>query len=692
MHTLHRRFIVGTCVSLVLLIRAADAAPLTDEVVVTATKGSVSSLDLIGNTAKLTQERIRLTNHQHIYELGVASAGTWLSRGNGQENLTAIRSPVLTGPGACGAFLILENSIPTRPTGFCNVNELLEVPAEIARSVEVIRGPSNALYGSNGLHGTMNILLPEPGSAPGWVGSAAVGPDEYLRGKLGWDGAVGASNANFGVLADHYGGYRQESGYEQQKAFARLDTPLATSHLQWSLSLQNLDQDTAGFIFGKDAFKDPALRRSNLNPDAYREANSQRLSARWLPDAGHAWEGGDLRFYLRRSDMEFLQHFIPGQPREENGQVSGGMIGTWLGTWRAAVMTGGLDLEYMDGFIRQFQEQALDSDSDFLNETLPQGWHYDFDVSSITVAPYGQMEIPFGANWRLLAGLRLEYLRYDYDNKLLDGNTRDDGTDCGFGGCRYNRPADRTDDFFNIAPNVGLSYRLNASTMFFATLSRGFRAPQVTEMYRLQNNQDVADLDSETLDSLEAGLHWQTDRYRLEATGFAMVKRNFIFQDADRNNISDGRTRHIGVETQFEAQSQSGVYAGIAATWAHHTYDFDRVTRGDNIVSGNDIDTAPRTLGSVRIGWDGVRALAELEGVHIGSYYLDAANDHEYAGHNLLNARAVWRFTQAWSLTGRVNNIADVDYADRADFAFGEYRYLPGRPREFFVEIAYRTF
>lgn len=688
----HPARIVIAALTLLCVSAATAAPPLGDEMVVTAGRERMSTQDLIGNTAKLPEERIRLTNPQHIYELGVATAGTWLSRGNGQENLTAIRSPVLTGPGACGAFLILEDGIPTRPTGFCNVNELLEVPTEISRSVEVIRGPSNALYGSNGLHGTMNILLPAPGTAPGWVGGATVGPDEYYRGKLGWDGAAGASNLNFGVLADHYGGFRAESGYEQQKAFVRLDRPLDRSNLGLALSLQNLDQDTAGFIVGKDAYKDPALRKENLNPEAYRKADSQRFSARWTPDAETAWQGADLRFYLRRSDMEFLQHFIPGQPREDNGQVSGGMIGTWLQPWRGSVVTFGLDLEYMDGFIKQFQDEALDGGSDFLNETLPQGWHYDFDVNSITIAPYGQIEVPFAANWRLLAGLRLEYLRYDYENHLLDGNTRDDGTPCGFGGCRYNRPADRTDDFLNVAPNVGLSYRLNANTMMFATLSRGFRAPQATEMYRLQNDQDVADLDSVTLDSLEAGVHWQADRYRLEATGFAMRKRNFIFQDADRNNVSDGRTEHIGVEAQFEARYDSGFYAGLAATWARHTYDFDRVTRGDNIQSGNDIDTAPRTLGSLRVGWDGAPGLIEVEGVHIGSYYLDAANEHTYDGTDLLNARAVWRVTDAWSLTARVNNITDTYYADRADFAFGVYRYLPGRPREFFFEISYRTF
>ncbi|HJP37661.1 MAG: TonB-dependent receptor [Gammaproteobacteria bacterium] len=663
--------------------------PADDEMVVTATKTDTPLLELTGNTARLSAQRIRITNHQHIHQLGTQVAGTWLTRGNGQETLPAIRSPVLTGPGACGAFLILENSIPSRPTGFCNINELFEIPAEISRSIEIIRGPSNALYGSNGLHGTMNILLPEPGGSPGWNASAGIGPDEYYRGKLGWGGNIGSNSLTFGLLADHYNGFRADSGYRQQKGFVRLNQPLSNSNLGWTLSLQNLAQVTAGFITGEGAYKDSLLRVSNENPGAFRDADSQRLSLHWTPDDQHPWSGTDVRVYLRRSEMRFLMHFLPGQPLEENGQLSGGMIWTHQRPWGNARVTWGLDLEYMDGFIKQFQDQPTTSPP-FLAGKLPQGWHYNFDVTSSMSAPYAQLEIPLATSWQLLAGLRLEYLRYDYTNNLPDGNTRDDGTPCP-DSCRYNRPADRTDDFFNLAPNIGLTYRLNPQTAAFATLSRGFRAPQATELYRLQEQQDVADLDTTTLDSLELGMHRQTESYTLEAVTFAMRKRHYIFQDTNRNNISNGKSRHIGIELQAQARNAAtGLYAGVAGTWARHSYDFSTAARGEIIVSGNDVDTAPRKLGSLHIGWEHGKSRIELAGIHQGSYWLDAANEHKYSGHNLLHLRAQWRMAEDWLITGRVNNITDKLYADRADFAFGNYRYFPGREREFFIEISYR--
>jgi outer membrane receptor protein involved in Fe transport len=275
---------------------------------------------------------------------------------------------------------------------------------------------------------------------------------------------------------------------------------------------------------------------------------------------------------------------------------------------------------------------------------------------------------------------------------MVTGNTHDDGiTSCGFGGCRYNRPADRTDDFLNLAPNIGVLYHLNPSTSVFLNARRGFRAPQANELYRLQSTQDVADLDSETLDSLEFGVHWQTENFRVEATSFAMYKRHFIFQDADRFNISDGKTRHIGVELQADARTEAGFYTGAAGTYAKHTYDFDRDARGEVISKGDDVDTAPRTLASMRIGYEQAFGLAEVEFVHQGSYYLNAANTAKYTGHNLLNLRAVWRISEAWSVALRVNNLTDELIADRADFAFGNYRYFPGRERETFLQVSYQT-
>jgi outer membrane receptor protein involved in Fe transport len=662
------------------------AAPL-DELIVTSQRREQPVLLHAGNIGKLDAETIDRVRHQHIHELLSRVSGVWITRASGQEHLTAIRSPVLTGPGSCGAFLFLEDGIPLRPAGFCNVNGLFEANGEAARSVEILRGPGNALYGSNALHGIVNVLLPEPGRSHAPAVAIEGGSNDYylVRANLPFS-ASSPWLASF-VVADD-GGFRDDSGYRQGKLHAKRAWELAEGSFTLAVSATDLDQETAGFILGRDAYKDPALNRGNLNPEAFREATSQRVYGIWRRTLASA--DLDVRPYLRHSDMRFLQHFLPGQPLEENGHVSAGALiaATFAGRARTTIV--GVDIEWADLYLKETQDGPTEG-SDFLVETRPEGKHYDYTVASAGVAPYVQVDWELGPKLTLGAGLRAEYLRYDYDNRMLTGNTRDDGTECGFGGCLYSRPADRTDSFTNLAPKLSVSYRAGAATNLYANAGRGFRAPQATELYRLQSGQQVADLDSERIDSFEAGLRTQRAGWSLDVAVFTANKRDSIFRDAEGFNVSGARSTHRGVEAGLELGLGPAWLLNVDATYARHRYDFDVVAaRGETFVSGRDVDTAPRVLGSVELLYrPGSRFDASVQWATIGEYYLDAENRFRYPGHTIANLRTGIALGDHLDLTLRINNLTDRAIADRADYAFGDYRYFPGRGREFFAEIRY---
>lgn len=649
-----------------------------ERIVVTATRRPDDALLHAGNVSRVESEAVARTGAVHVNQLLFRAPGTWISRGSGQEHLTAIRSPVLTGAGACGAFLFLEDGIPIRPAGFCNVNQLFEVNSEQADAVEVIRGPGSALYGSNALHGLINVINHDPLAAGPAFLSLEAGSDDYYRAKL--DTGNGGTRLRFNATRD--GSFREAAGFDQYKL--NLDHQ-AADDLRLSFAATDLDQDTAGFIFGENAFRDPALRTANLNPEAFREAESQRLAGHWTPDEALA-----VRAYGRRSRMTFLRHFVPEQSLEKNGQDSAGVLISQ--DWRASsagTLITGLDMEYTRGFLEETQDRPLTEGPEFLQATRPAGAHYDYDVNATLISPYVHAERELAHRWRLTAGLRAEYLRYDYENHLPDGNTRDDGTECGLGGCLFNRPADRSDDFVNLAPKLALLYSPADNLGAWLRLARGFRAPQATELYRLQRGQDAADLDSEILDSLELGLRGGRGGLRFEATAFYMEKDNVIFTDADGFNVDDGRTTHRGVEAELEYRPHPALTLAMAGMYALHRYDFTRdAALGESIQSGNEVDTAPRTLGSARVLWRyAATGEAELEWVHMGDYYLDAANAHKYEGHDLLHFRLQQSLSGRWRLGLRITNLTDEPYAERADFAFGDYRYFPGSGRQAFVEL-----
>ena len=180
-------------------------------------------------------------------------------------------------------------------------------------------------------------------------------------------------------------------------------------------------------------------------------------------------------------------------------------------------------------------------------------------------------------------------------------------------------------------------------------------------------------------------------RLTLDISLFAMQKRDSVYRDADGFNVTGGRSKHRGIEFSVDWQLATDWALSIDASYARHTYNFDVVaSRGEAFVSGRDVDTAPRWLGSMELQYQpSERVDLGLQWTSIGKYYLDAENQFSYPGHSIANLRAGIRLTQQWRVIFRLNNIADRDIADRADFAFGNYRYFPGRGRELFAEIRY---
>jgi iron complex outermembrane receptor protein len=118
------------------------------------------------------------------------------------------------------------------------------------------------------------------------------------------------------------------------------------------------------------------------------------------------------------------------------------------------------------------------------------------------------------------------------------------------------------------------------------------------------------------------------------------------------------------------------------------------VEGGESIVEGNEIDTAPRHVHTLELALPfgtGDAWLAALTVNHVGSYQLDAANSARYPGHRTANLRLSWRTPSLLQVTLRVDNLFDTAYADRADFAFGNYRYFPARGRAAFLSVDYSS-
>jgi len=664
----------------------ADDSTQLGTLTVTDTRVPVPLGQLADNTTRVDSQTLSLISETHPAQAFSVVPGAWVTAGGGQESLMGLRSPLFTGQGACGAFLILEDGIPIQPAGFCNVNALFELNIEQAAAIEVIRGPGSVLYGGNALHGIVNVLTRAPDSLPVDDVSLEAGPHGYKRVETSLGSWDGVSGFRVSANAAHDGGFRADSGYDQQKLDLRYDRSEGDLSSESLLAFTNLNQDTAGYIYGISAYKDEALRDSNPTPGAYRDAQSWLLAQRWQKSFA---DGDELDFtpYARRNTQAFVQHYIPGEPVEDDADNSLGSqlsLRTHLGADTQVVY--GLDGEYAHGSILQYQVQAPLTSGPFERQ---QGLQYDYTADSRTLAGYVDLNHAFTPQWIFDGGLRLEGVHYTYVNSLPAGDTQADGSPCTLGPCLFNRPADRSDQFTNLMPKAGITWAPTPDQSLYAKLGRGARAPQASELYSLQSGQQVADLHSETLDDYEMGWRGEAGALSWDTSVYYMLKENFIFRDEDGFNVNDGRTRHRGVEFAGAYDFDPHWTLLVDGTYAVHTYAFTaQLSPTDTIEYGNDMKYAPRSLGAVRLRWQPATATTlEAEYQHVGGYFLDESDQHRYGGHDLVNLYARQDLGDGYTLSFKVLNAADVAYAERADFSFGNYRYFPGDGREFFVGI-----
>lgn len=661
------------------VVSAQELDTAIDYLVVTGERREVALNNQASSISILTTDDLARIGADHPSEALNRLSGVLIHRGSGQEHLTAIRSPVLTGGAGAGSFLFLQDGVPLRSVGFANVNGLFEAHTEIARQIEVEKGPSGAFYGANAIHGTINVLLPEPGRGDDFL-QTSVDTIGRLKSSAVIDKTVGQQSLLAGVSVLDDPGFRVDSGVDQQKLTLRHRYGSDGLEITSTLAAINLNQETAGFVQGRNAYQDAGLRRANPNPEAFRDVQAVRVQSQIEKRLSDTFEVS-ITPYGRWTDMDFKLHFLPSDALEENTHWSLGAQAA--GYWEAPSgvdVAFGVDGEYTEGELTEFQDRPTIF-------SFTQGLHYDYEVEATSLSPFARASVPLTEKMSLELAGRLDWTSFRYDNRTGSGTVG-----------RFLRPDDRRDSFVTFSPKIRLTREL-ADGLVWASYTRGARPPQTTDLYRLQINQTTDPAEPETIDAAEIGVRKSIGNAAyVDLAGYYMVKDNFFFRDADGFNVSDGRTRHVGGEASFAVELIEDISWQGSLSYGAHTYRFDRPllnqSRASEIISaGNDVDTAPRWLGNMRLRWSPEErpVSGEIEWVFVDDYFLDAGNTESYPGHSVFNLRSSWQVAKQVSAFFALRNVLNTFYAERADFAFGNERYFPGEGRVLTVGFSYRS-
>jgi iron complex outermembrane receptor protein len=683
--------------SLTSLVLALSATPsthgaepiVTERIVVTGTYTPIKRLNASSNIDLISQEEIERVMAVTPADILNRITGVHIQTNSGMESLPAMRSPVLTGPGAAGAFIFAQDGIATRASGFANNNGLSELNLSAASGIEVIRGPASAIYGSNAVHGVVNVLSANV-DMPNRLG-VLVGENDHIN------VAAKYSTEKFAIDYQHVNdnGFREQSGFVNNKLDTKYVTQVDQAKVSTTFSAFSINQDTAGFISSGDngdcfvssfaaayLYKDDHAMSQNCDPDAYRDWSGVRFASQWLWLLDNNAELSITPYY-RNNQMEFRQHYLPSRAVEENSHSSLGLKSVYRQTFKENMKIAiGVDLENTSGTLVETQDIP---DRFSFGKARQQGQHFNYEVKARVIAPFVQLTYQATDALVFDTSVRFDSTSYDYDNFIADGTNKADGSSCTQADgsaveCLFLRPSDRNDDFNNTSVKAGVNYMLAEQSAIFASLASGFRAPQTTDLYRLQNQQTIGEIDSESTDSFEIGYRHQGQTLAYEFVWYIMKKDNFFFRDSAGLNVTDGQTSHTGLELSLDYHISKTLKLRANYSVAEHTYDFDRANSG--VIKGNEIDTAPSQMGNMQIAWtpNDIFSL-EIEWLTMGDYFVDPANAHSYAGHNLVHARTAFAISKNMTITANIENISDERYASRADFAFGSYRFFGGQPR-----------
>lgn len=417
----------------------------------------------------------------------------------------------------------------------------------IAERIEIVRGASSILYGSDAIGGAVNVISKRPPSAaPGetvFGGKAtAVYQSAYRQGTgaLSLEGAHGPWGVTGTIVR------RDSDGLVTPDEPNALETgdptdPLVTGDLPFT----DFEQTNGDISLGYDSARGPIV----LRYEAYRNEQNFLVPDPPPPNGNPLQPGGvgqdlenDIVHLFADLEMTDLVTLKPSlaytrnlrvsnagppepQPREflPDAAVLDILRESYIGRLDAehgeiAGLTGRVGVEY----------EFIEQESRGATALTPGGTVDKFAVFALEEAAFGNLIVNAGA-------------RYDYIKTEGDpGRTVDDS----------GLPADPAllENEYNVfTGSLGAVYRLTEDLSLTANLGRGFRAPDLFELYANGVHGGVAAiqrgdprLEEETSLSFDSSIRYRGENASFKLTGYVNDISDYIFLAGTGQNAPNG--------------------------------------------------------------------------------------------------------------------------------------------------------
>ncbi len=679
------------------------------EVIITASREQQKRKDVPAAIAVINSSEIKDAKAFGIEQLVNQAPGVYMStsKASGNEqHFMSVRSPISTK----SLFLYLEDGLPIRPTAVFNHNALLEMNSLSFDRIEVLKGPSSSIYGSESIGGSFNYITKSP--RPGVNGSASFQINDL--GLKRYEFEVDTHDSEkFGFylgaqFTNRKDGPIEHSDYE--KLAITFKTVLDFNETtKWVNVLDVVDyrSDMSGSLSESD-YSD-----GNYESDqTFTERDA--LSFRFRSTVEKYWNDQNKTSFnviYRDNKMDQIPSYRIRQFRDfgqlngsGSGEINSNQFNSIVGLVQhkldfnihnsSLIVGASLDFSPQDYVAERIEVIVDPATGKNIGYTQNEGdYILNYDADILNYAAYFQYEISPIDALKISAALRYDKFVYDYNNRI-DGQAG---------------AQDTRSEYDNFAPKLGVNYNFSNKIGLYTNYSNGFTPPQTSTLYRNKYvgvGGEVFELKPSVYNNYEIGAYFVNGKkLKLDAALYLLDGKNTLITLRDENdeyyNANAGKTRSYGIEygiTYFPIESLSISHNG---SYAKHRYV--NFYEGGVDYSDTDMETAPSLIGLTTVSYKptflknfNIAAEYELIGKYNTSFENQIDNGDgtfstaTYEGHNIFNLRASYGFKN-FEIWVHALNIFDDLYAVRA--SYNKYRsensYSVGNPRAFHTGIRY---